>query len=279
MKTRILAAAVGILIMIPIILLSDTILLPILMSLFAVVGCYEIVSAVGAKRKVYFLIPSFLYAAAIPFLTADFIYRGAIFYFATVAALTFLYIILMFAVMVLTNGKEVFSHAAEIILGTVYVTVGFAAIALLRNFDEAGYLYLLPIIGAWITDAGAYFVGFFLGKHKLAPVISPKKTVEGSIGGIVFGSASFAVYGLILQLAFGAVPNYVMLAVAGLIVSVISQIGDLSASLIKREHGVKDFGNLMPGHGGVLDRFDSVIAVAPLLVMTCLLPTNFSFFF
>ena len=279
MKTRLLAAAILLPIMIPVMLFSDTILLPILMSLFAIVGCYEMILAVGAKRKIYFLLPSLLYAAVIPFLTADFLYRDAVYYFAIVAAVTFLYIILMFSVLVLMNGKEVFSHAAQIILGTVYVTVGFAAIALLRKFDEAGYLYLLPIIGPWITDAGAYFVGFFLGKHKLAPAISPKKTIEGSIGGIVFGTASFLVYGLILQLAFGAVPNYVMLAVAGLIASVISQIGDLSASLIKREHDVKDFGNLIPGHGGVIDRFDSVIIVAPLLVMTCLLPTNFSFFF
>ncbi len=279
MKIRILAAAIGIAIMIPILLLSDTILLPILTALFAVVGSYEISAAVGAKGKIYFLIPSFLYAAAVPFLTADFVYRGAVNYLAAVAAITFLYVIVMLAVTVFANGKEVFSSASQIILGTVYVTVGFAALSLLRNFENGGYLYVMPLIGAWITDAGAYFVGFFLGKHKLSPAISPKKTIEGSIGGLLFGTASFVIYGLILQLAYGVAPNYVMLAVAGLIVSVISQIGDLAASLIKREHGVKDFGNLMPGHGGILDRFDSVIAVAPLIVMSCLLPQNFSFFF
>ena len=127
----------------------------------------------------------------------------------------------------------------------------------------------MPFIGAWVSDTFAYFTGRLLGRHKLAPAISPKKTVEGSIGGIVFAVAVFAAYGLILA-SRGFSPNYLALCLAGLFVSILSQIGDLALSLIKREYGVKDYGKLFPGHGGVLDRFDSVIATAPIILILSL---------
>ena len=114
-------------------------------------------------------------------------------------------------------------------------------------------------------DTFAYFCGRLFGRHKLIVEISPKKTVEGSIGGTLFCVGAFLLYGLILQVAFDLSPRYVMLGVAGLLAAFISQIGDLIASLIKREHGVKDYGFIFPGHGGVLDRFDSILAIAPLL--------------
>ena len=105
------------------------------------------------------------------------------------------------------------------------------------------------------------------GKHKLIPDVSPKKTVEGSIGGIVFCALGYIIYGLLVSKFFEVEMNIIALAVFGVLVSVISQVGDLAASLIKREYGVKDYGRLFPGHGGVLDRFDSVIAVASALMV------------
>ena len=118
-----------------------------------------------------------------------------------------------------------------------------------------------------MTDIFAYFCGLAFGKHKLIPDVSPKKTVEGSIGGIIFCAIGYIVYGIIVSRVFDVEMNIFALGIFGLIISVVAQIGDLSASLIKREFGVKDYGSLFPGHGGVLDRFDSVIAVSCVLMI------------
>ena len=120
-------------------------------------------------------------------------------------------------------------------------------------------------IGAFATDTFAYFTGVFFGKYKLCPEISPKKTIEGSVGGTVGCIALLMTYGLLLEKTFMVDVSYTKLAVLGVIVSPVSQIGDLTASIIKRKFGIKDYGNLFPGHGGILDRLDSVIAVAPLV--------------
>jgi phosphatidate cytidylyltransferase len=132
---------------------------------------------------------------------------------------------------------------------------------------DGKYLYLICFIGAWVTDTFAYFAGRLFGKHKLIPEISPKKTIEGSIGGIVFCVIAMVLYGwIVVQITNGAVrANYWMLAVSGLFVSFVSQIGDLTMSAVKRTYGIKDYGKLFPGHGGVLDRFDSVLAVSIVL--------------
>ncbi|MBQ7784491.1 MAG: phosphatidate cytidylyltransferase, partial [Oscillospiraceae bacterium] len=126
---------------------------------------------------------------------------------------------------------------------------------------------------AWIPDAGAYFVGTACGKHKLCPEISPKKTVEGAVGGLVVTAVVFAVYGFAYQqfmksvhgIDFGV--NYPALVLIMPIAAVISMVGDLSASLLKREYGIKDYGKLLPGHGGVVDRFDSVYFVLPYIML------------
>jgi phosphatidate cytidylyltransferase len=119
------------------------------------------------------------------------------------------------------------------------------------------------LVGAWVTDAMAYFTGRFLGKHKLAPDVSPKKTIEGSIGGTVFCAIAFVLMGLVVKaLVKDSSPNYIYLAISGLVIAVVSQAGDLIMSVIKRHYNIKDFGNLFPGHGGMLDRMDSVFSVA-----------------
>ena len=116
-----------------------------------------------------------------------------------------------------------------------------------------------------MTDTFAYFSGYFFGKHKLCPEISPKKTVEGSIGGSLWSVGIVLVYGLLVDKQFGVEINYIKLGVLGVLIAIVSQIGDLTASVIKRKYGVKDYGTIFPGHGGVLDRLDSIIATAPLV--------------
>ena len=123
-----------------------------------------------------------------------------------------------------------------------------------------------------MSDTGAYFSGYFFGKHKLAPKISPKKTIEGAVGGVIVCLISYVVLGMIFsfiakRMGINISVNYITLIVTAPIVSLLSIVGDLSASIIKRHQGIKDFGNIMPGHGGVLDRFDSVFYVAAVLFL------------
>jgi phosphatidate cytidylyltransferase len=132
------------------------------------------------------------------------------------------------------------------------------------------YIFALVFVAAWMCDIFAYFTGRLLGKHKLAPHLSPKKTVEGSIGGIIFSILGCMLYGFVVNKVKGLSANYLVLALLGLVLSIISQIGDLWASLIKREHGVKDYSRMLPGHGGVMDRFDSILAISTVLMTVCM---------
>lgn len=128
-----------------------------------------------------------------------------------------------------------------------------------------GRFYIfIPFIMAFLPDTGAYFVGRAFGRHKLAPVISPKKTVEGVVGGAVSGILGMMIYALILDFGFELNVNYIYAVIYGVLAAVASVFGDLSFSVIKRQTGIKDFGNLIPGHGGVLDRLDSMVVVGPL---------------
>jgi phosphatidate cytidylyltransferase len=148
-------------------------------------------------------------------------------------------------------------------IGSKYIIFGFSSILFLRLVSN--YTYLLVFIGAWVTDVFAYFTGKFFGKRKLCEEISPKKTIAGSIGGTLFCIIAFVSFGYIVLNKGSEFWKYAVLACLGLIIAVVSQVGDLSMSLIKRRYGIKDFGKVFPGHGGVLDRFDSIIAVSSIL--------------
>lgn len=172
---------------------------------------------------------------------------------------------------VITMGIYVFRfpklHADTIaysIFGFVYVGVMLSFIYRVRNLEYGIYTVWLIIIVSWVCDTFAYFTGMALGKHKLAPVLSPKKSIEGSVGGII-GSALFGflfAYFVLDKLLPGCVIPITIICVIG---SMVSQVGDLAASAIKRNHDIKDYGKLIPGHGGILDRFDSVIFTAPMI--------------
>ena len=277
MKVRIISACVGLLILFPVLWFSGTLLFPIALALCGAVAAYEIVSCVGGK-KWYILAPSMLFASLGPILT-EWVANSVKGYIAFLAMMAFAYLFLLFSIAVFTGGGVKYSTVAEAVIGVVYATVGFTAIALLRRIAGGGYLFGMIFVGAWVTDTMAYFTGRLVGKHKLCPKISPKKTIEGSIGGIFFCALSFLLYGFIVFKIVGVTPNYPMLFIGGALLSVISQIGDLAASLIKREHDVKDYGKLMPGHGGVMDRFDSILAVAPVLLVLCGFAPAFAFFY
>lgn len=148
----------------------------------------------------------------------------------------------------------------------IYAPVMLSFIFLTRQLNFGVYLVWMIFISSWISDTCAYLVGVLMGKHKLVPQLSPKKTIEGSIGGILGSAIVGALFGiLLLDKKLGGHQFGVMLFVIGAIGSVISQVGDLAASAIKRNHDIKDYGKLIPGHGGIMDRFDSVIFTAPMI--------------
>ena len=169
-----------------------------------------------------------------------------------------------------SHGKYPVDELFATFGGVYYVASCFSALILLRENFLGEYLYLVAIVLPLLSDTFAYFVGVFFGKHKLIPDVSPKKTVEGSIGGIV-GAALCSVifaYAALHVNGYGAdLPHYAGAFVAGAAVAALSQIGDLLASLIKRKYGVKDYGFIFPGHGGVLDRLDSVLLTSPLILL------------
>jgi phosphatidate cytidylyltransferase len=185
-------------------------------------------------------------------------------HFTTAALLAMIFLVLwIMALIVFSNNKISYSAAGEAFFSSLYIVFAFTGIVWLRDLDN-GYIYLLIFIGAWVTDTFAYLTGVTIGRHKLIPVISPKKTVEGSIGGTLFATAAFAVTSYFIGIWS---VGWIVIIIGGLLVSVIAQIGDLCMSAIKRQHGIKDFGNLFPGHGGVLDRFDSILAVSSVMTL------------
>ena len=164
-------------------------------------------------------------------------------------------------------------HIMVCLFAGVVIPAFLSSLICLRVKEAGRYLVLLPIICAFLTDAGAYFAGVFLGKHRGITKVSPNKSLEGYIGGILSGGIFMLLYAVVLQRFAGLTPSFPIMAVYGLVGSAVTELGDLSFSLIKRQYGVKDYGKLLPGHGGMLDRFDSMIFAAPVLwLMVELLP-------
>ena len=275
MVVRIITAFVAILVLLPILIFSDTLVLPIAAAAFSVIAVFEMLRCCGLHKKLWICVPMLL-SAFYPIYAYYERDRGA--FAATGMAVLVVWALYLFTYLVLKRGKSSIQEIATAFLSCFYIIAAFSGLVLLRYASDDGqYVYLICFFGAWVTDTFAYFCGRLFGKHKLIPEISPKKTVEGSIGGIVFCVLSMLLYGYIVcSVSDGTVTaNYWMLAVSGLFISFVSQIGDLCMSAVKRTYGIKDFGKLFPGHGGVLDRFDSVLAVALVL----LLATSFGNFF
>ena len=153
-------------------------------------------------------------------------------------------------------------HAEQVMaafFGMVYVAVMLSFIYLTRNLPDGKFLVWLIFLCSWGCDTCAYCVGMLIGKHKMAPVLSPKKSIEGAVGGVVGAALLGVIYAAATQ---GKMAEYALICAVG---ALISMVGDLAASAIKRNQNIKDYGKLIPGHGGILDRFDSVIITAPVI--------------
>lgn len=160
-----------------------------------------------------------------------------------------------------------YQHIMVCLFGGLIIPLSLSALVQLKAMENGNYFVLLPVVSAFATDIGAYFAGVSLGKHKGITKVSPNKSLEGYIGGIVSGCVFMMIYGLVAGKIGNLTVTLPIMAVYGLLGSAITELGDLSFSLIKRQCGVKDYGNLMPGHGGMMDRFDSMCFAAPLLLV------------
>ncbi len=258
---------------IPLLIFSDTVAFPIVISLISVMGTFEILRVINASKNLFFAVPSYIISALLPF--GAFFAPDILVYISTMAVALFVFLLYLFAVAIFAKGSFKYSQISEAFASVTYIATSLSAMCYLGNLEGGKFNLPLVFVGAWVCDISAYFVGTLIGKHKLIPEVSPKKTVEGAIGGVVFTSIAFVLYGFIVSKFTNYTPNYPVLTLTGIIVPVISQLGDLTASLIKREHGVKDYGNILPGHGGILDRFDSAIPVAMVLMIIC---ARFQFF-
>ncbi len=269
MRTRILTAIIAFLVFLPFLIFADTPALPIAMAICGLVSTFEMIRCVGLHKNLFVSIPLYLAAVAVPFSLRFWGIEKTL--PAALAAILVL-LLYMLAVTTFSRGKVNVNASSTALMTSIYIIAGFSAMVYLHDFHEGGrYLYLLTFIGAWVPDTFAYFTGVLFGKHKLIPDVSPKKTVEGAIGGLVFCVLAFVGFALLynhLWVAEGSdlLPIWLM-AIVGLVTAVVSMVGDLTMSLIKRQYGIKDYGKLLPGHGGFLDRFDSVIAVAVILAV------------
>ena len=240
-------------------------------SLLAVIAVYEVFEAFRARG----FKPSYFagYSACLSMFLGSIEYWDRriwkwlrdIILFVDIRLLLYITLLLMFCYMITGRGKYTVADLAVTILGSFYICFLFWYLILARNLKGGEYAVWFIAIGAVATDTGAFFTGTYLGKHKLIPNVSPKKTVEGAIGGALICVLAITLYGaLVFDKAAYANPlwQYIFMGAA---CGAVAQIGDLAASCIKRYCGVDDFGKIIPGHGGILDRMDSAILLSPLI--------------
>lgn len=271
MIKRIITSIVALCVCIPILIFSDTMIFPIAVAVCTFIGCYEMFSCIGFKNNILLTFPVYAAALVLPVLKRLISSQA----FGTLSlCLAGVIIVYMLGVSVFQNKKVSVTDVGLSFAVCFYIIFAFTGLVHLHDSVVYGkYIYLLTFICAWVTDIFAYFTGRFIGKHKLIPEVSPKKTVEGAIGGVVFCVGATIIFGAVIVRFFNPngniAANYLMLGISGVLLSAVSQIGDLLMSLIKRHYGIKDYGKIFPGHGGMLDRFDSVMAVSVVLTFIC----------
>lgn len=263
MRQRVLSGAVLTVFLAAIILFDRTfpLALNIAAAIIAAEAVYELGKALGLERKWYIFWPSLAAAAAVPFCQGEYL-------FLAYALYTFIICCAMLACHQEVSFKDVFVLYGLVVL----IPCALRSLVLLRELggDHGMFCVLIAVFSAWVADVGAFFAGTFFGRHKLCPNISPKKTVEGAAGGLVLNVLVALLCGVFFSRVYhlGQVQvHYLPLFLAGFFGAPVSIIGDLSFSLIKRSCHIKDFGQVIPGHGGILDRFDSVIFTAPFVYL------------
>ncbi len=256
MKTRILTGLI-LAILLVLVVFSNAYVITAAIVIISGVGLYEFYKATGLKRHTGLCTLGYL--AGLAAVLRQYIPENC------GMLVIYIFMLGLFLIMLKEHKNVSVTDTGLVVFSVIYIPLFLSTLIGIYQLDNGIYYLWLVFIGAFMTDTFAYFSGYFFGRHKLCPDISPKKTIEGSIGGSFCSIAVVLLYGLLIDKGFGVELSYTKLAILGLLIAVISQVGDLTASIIKRKYGVKDYGSLFPGHGGVLDRLDSIIAVAPLV--------------
>lgn len=261
MSKRVISSAIGIIILIFVFIFNNPAIINIAVTIIALIGLSEFYNAF--KNKGIKPIKTMGYLVTLPILTIGYIEPDSlkIILFFTLPVSIFI----LFCKSIFTKMKYNIIDISITMLGIVYVSFLTSFLALTRSLEYGEYFIWYILAGAWLTDTFAYLIGVKFGKHKFSE-ISPKKSIEGCFGGLVGCMLFYGIYTYYLT-TIGIEMNVLVMTIVGLIISIISQIGDFAASSIKRYCEIKDFGTIMPGHGGVLDRFDSVIMIAPFIYM------------
>lgn len=263
MKTRIIVAAIGLPLLLVVLLVLPPVFLAALVSLIVLLGATEMYRAVGGAPNARVLIVTVLFAALTPF--AVYFGIGHAGFFAIIMPL----MAYNFAEAIIAYERDRKVRVEDILVSLLcgaLIPYFLSAMVSLRQMENGKYFVILVCVITMVSDSGAYFTGYFLGKHKVTPRVSPNKSLEGYIGSMVSAVLGIMIFGYIAAELGNFDVNYGRLAVYAVVGNIFTQLGDLSFSLIKRIYGVKDYGNLLPGHGGALDRFDSMIFTAPVVL-------------
>ena len=258
MKTRIIAAVALLPLLLIIVLALPKAFTAILFGLAGALAAYELLYATRLVTHPRMVI----YASVSAFAVSMWSFAGQSHAWGT------LLVVAVFAAyfgeMMASHVKLTFDKIAMCLVAALVIPYLLTSLVRIHSLRLGRHYIIIPFVMAFMPDTGAYFAGRFFGKHKLAPVICPKKTVEGAVGGVISAVLGMLIYGAVMDLFFHMEVNYIFAAIYGLASAVGSVFGDLCFSVVKRQTGIKDYGNLIPGHGGVLDRFDSMMVVGPL---------------
>lgn len=274
MKQRIISSVVGIGILVAVLCFFNTIILNIAISVICIMAIYEFLTATGICKNKLLSAVSYLVAFVIPLIPLQKELR-------ILPIFLLPYIFILFCILLKTHQTTRAEHIGLVFIMSLGIPLSLSTAAYIRDRYTMviGVFYvILALGGAWLSDSGAYFAGRAFGKRKLCPLISPNKTVEGAIGGMITCVLLYGFLGFLFEAICGVFGifvevQYIYLLLIAPFASIMSVLGDLSFSIMKRQFKIKDFGNIMPGHGGVLDRFDSVLFVAPFVcVATWILP-------
>lgn len=269
MKTRIIVAAVGIPLLVAFIFLVPLWAFAAVVGIISLGSAYEFLRCVGPELPLRFSVYAMVSALAIPILSV--LVDVNIIIYTVLFALT----LVMFVELMLSfrkNGQFRFADVLQVIFAGGVMPLLLSALVRVGDRECSQAYLLLPFVAAFSCDSGAYFAGKFFGKTKVFPHLSPNKTLEGCIGGVLADVVLMLLYGVVLVI-FGLKVNFFYMSLYGLLGSIACQLGDLAFSAVKREYGVKDYGTIIPGHGGMLDRFDSMHFAAPMVeVLVILLP-------
>lgn len=257
LQSRVLVAVIGVPVLVWVVLWAPSIVMLFALCLLAGIGGEELQQCIGGVKHNRLTNMSFTCA----FLTV------ACYYFRPhlVPALFVLVVLIFFGYAIFKAGEVKFAQIMAGLFGSIAIGYSFSAFLRMEAAGIHRAYLLLPFILSFACDTFAYFAGCAFGKHKLAPKVSPKKTIEGSIGGMAGNVVCGLLFAFVMDRWFGGSIGYGAMALLALLCSIVAQVGDLSFSLIKREFGVKDYGRLFLEHGGVLDRFDSVLFVTPVI--------------